>query len=56
MEETMKTGFIGIALAIPVAVSALAAPASGAEEFYKGKTVKVIVGYAPGGAYDRSSP
>ena len=48
----MKTGFIGIALAIPVAVSALAAPASGAEEFYKGKTVRVIVGYAPGGAYD----
>jgi tripartite-type tricarboxylate transporter receptor subunit TctC len=32
-------------------IAAFAAPAE-AEDFYKGKTVTLVVGYAPGGAYD----
>jgi tripartite-type tricarboxylate transporter receptor subunit TctC len=27
-------------------------PAAAAEDFYKGKTLRFIVGYAPGGGYD----
>jgi len=34
-----------------VAAAALAMPA-GAADFYKGKTIKIIVGYSPGGGYD----
>jgi len=48
----MKNGVIAITLAVPAAAAALASPAMSADEFYKGKTVRVIVGYAPGGAYD----
>jgi tripartite-type tricarboxylate transporter receptor subunit TctC len=33
------------------ALSALTMPA-GAADFYKGKTIKIIVGYSPGGGYD----
>jgi tripartite-type tricarboxylate transporter receptor subunit TctC len=42
------------ALALAAAVT-LAAPASQAEDaagFYKGKTVRIVVGYGPGGGYD----
>ncbi|MBI2363683.1 MAG: hypothetical protein HYV01_01590, partial [Deltaproteobacteria bacterium] len=27
-------------------------PQAGAEEFYKGKTIRFVVGFAPGGGYD----
>jgi len=37
---------LGLALIFPTATS------TNAEEFYKGKTVRFIVGYAPGGGYD----
>ena len=30
----------------------LAPPDASAEDFYKGKTIRFIVGYAPGGGYD----
>ncbi|MBI2360155.1 MAG: hypothetical protein HYV04_14870 [Deltaproteobacteria bacterium] len=35
----------------------LSAPASGAsvEEFYKGKTIRIVVGFAPGGATDTNA-
>ena len=32
---------------------ATAAPAQSVEEFYKGKTITVYIGYSPGGGYDR---
>lgn len=35
-----------------LACSALISGAAFAEDFYKGKTVKIIVGYTPGGGYD----
>jgi tripartite-type tricarboxylate transporter receptor subunit TctC len=42
--------------AASLSLAALAAPSSGAadqvEDFYKGKTVRVVIGYGPGGGYD----
>jgi tripartite-type tricarboxylate transporter receptor subunit TctC len=37
---------------ITFALTALAARAEPAQDFYRGKTLKVIVGYAPGGGFD----
>ncbi len=39
-------------LALAPACLALAAPAAQAEDFYKGKTVTIVVGFSPGGGYD----
>lgn len=47
MTHRMHALFATAALAAAV----LAAPA-GAADFYKGKTIKIIVGYSPGGGYD----
>ncbi len=41
-----------MALAITSLATVLSGPALSAEDFYKGKTVKVIIGYSPGGGYD----
>jgi tripartite-type tricarboxylate transporter receptor subunit TctC len=42
--------------AASLSLAALAAPSSGTadqvEDFYKGKTVRVVIGYGPGGGYD----
>lgn len=47
----------GLKTALPLCAAALMmassqAPAQTAAEFYKGKTISVIVGFAPGGGYD----
>jgi tripartite-type tricarboxylate transporter receptor subunit TctC len=47
--RTAAAALFGLGIA---AVSAASATAQTAEEFYRGKTVNVIVGYAPGGGYD----
>lgn len=39
-------------LSITFALTALAARAETSQDFYRGKTLKVIVGYAPGGGFD----
>ena len=41
-----------LAAAILLATAVLAAPAAHAEDFYKDKTFRFIVGYSPGGGYD----
>lgn len=43
---------IGLPVAIIVALAFLSVSGAGADEFYKGKTIRFIVGYAPGGGYD----
>ena len=45
-----RLGIPGLALA--AVVLAITGPA-GAQEFYKGKTVTVVVGFSPGGGYDQ---
>lgn len=48
MSRVTATGI----LAAGFAAAALAAPAAQAQDFYKGKSVKMIIGYGPGGGYD----
>lgn len=49
---TRVRGFIGVLMAMTLAASpALAAT----HEFYKGKTIRIVVGYAPGGGFDTYS-
>src|SRR3984893_12633238 len=40
------------ALAVILAAVASPAHADSAEDFYKGRTITVLVGYSPGGSYD----
>ncbi|HXF54576.1 MAG TPA: tripartite tricarboxylate transporter substrate-binding protein [Hyphomicrobiaceae bacterium] len=47
----MRTGLVGAAL-LSMAVAPPIALADEVADFYKGKTVSVIVGYSPGGGYD----
>ena len=47
---TTKTQ-IWLSTAALAAAAALVSPA-GAADFFKGKTIKIIVGYSPGGGYD----
>src|SRR5438034_8494188 len=44
----------GVVCAAAVALSLLAqpAPAAGVEDFYKGKTISLVIGYSVGGGYD----
>lgn len=42
-----------LALAALAGAAVLATPAAGAAPFYEGKTITIIVGYKPGGGYDR---
>lgn len=46
-----KRGFIRRALIATLAAASLA-PAAGAEDYYAGKTIQLIVGLAPGGGFD----
>jgi hypothetical protein len=50
--RTLLTGIAGGALALRCATQAKAAPA---DAFYRGKTLNVIVGFAPGGGVDTTS-
>ncbi len=47
-----RKGLSCLATAIVLAAAAFAAPAAHAEDFYKGKTFRFIVGFSPGGGYD----
>lgn len=49
----IRRGLMVLAAAAVVAASAGTANAQSVAEFYKGKTVRVIIGYAAGGGYDR---
>ncbi len=54
MSKLWKTA-IG-ATSIALAATAIAAPAAAAEaDYFKGKTIKIIVPYGPGGTYDKYS-
>ena len=48
-----KHHLIGLLLA--AAVGAIATPASAQEDLFKGKTINVLIGYAPGGTYDATA-
>jgi tripartite-type tricarboxylate transporter receptor subunit TctC len=49
----MKTIFFYfLTVALALAVAGTSPINSSAEDFYKGKTIRLIVGYAPGGGYD----
>ena len=41
-----------VALAAGIVMAVVAATAASAEDFYKGKTIRIIVGSAPGGGFD----
>src|SRR6478609_2541696 len=49
-----KAGMCGVALGLAAAVflSALPAQAEPIEDFYRGKTLRMLIGYGPGGGYD----
>ena len=50
----MRRISIATTIAIALAVGALAAPSAfAAPDFYKGKTITVVIGYGPGGTYDK---
>jgi tripartite-type tricarboxylate transporter receptor subunit TctC len=51
LEDDVKKK-IGLPVAIIVALAFLSVSGASADEFYKGKTIRFIVGYAPGGGYD----
>ena len=42
----------GLAVALVAALSLTAGNVVAADDFFKGKTIRVVVGYAPGGGYD----
>lgn len=50
---TRSTTCAGLALAAAVAVGTPATAQQSVEEFYAGRTVDFIIGYSPGGTYDR---
>src|SRR5882724_13066285 len=50
MRKAITCGVVGMAAAI--LLSALPAHADPIEDFYRGKTLKMLIGYGPGGGYD----
>ena len=48
----MKARFLFLTGLLVVLVLSVAAPAQAAEDFYKGKTIRFVVGFAAGGGYD----
>lgn len=51
----LRRGFDISLVLMLVAGAAIAAQPAGAEDFYKGKTVTVLVGFTPGGGFDRNA-
>ena len=51
----MSTKHVALSLTIVVAMLAFNAAAASSDEFYKNKTVRLIVGFAPGGGFDAYS-
>jgi len=49
-----RTGVV-LALVATASVFATPAPGEGVAEFYKGKTVSVVIGYPPGGGFDATA-
>jgi tripartite-type tricarboxylate transporter receptor subunit TctC len=53
MQALMKRLALGLTVTLFLGVAPSRAPAQESEEaFFKGKTVKIVVGYGPGGGYD----
>ena len=52
MGEIIVTRFARLVTAVLLLTSGLAAPANAQADFYKGKTVNIIVGFTPAGGYD----
>jgi tripartite-type tricarboxylate transporter receptor subunit TctC len=55
MTSSKQTGFLALAAVLAVALAVGPAPAQAADavaNFYRGKTVQVVVGFGPGGGYD----
>ena len=54
MRRAFLTGLLSLGLALPIAglVQVVPAQAEDAASFYKGKKIKFIVPYKPGGGYD----
>ena len=48
----MSLNWKPILLVVATLLATLPAKAAGVEDFYKGKTVNVVIGYSPGGGYD----
>ena len=51
----MSTKYLALSLTIVVAMLAFSTAAASGDEFYKNKTVRIIVGFAPGGGFDAYS-
>src|SRR6266705_1086349 len=47
-----RTGGIAVGLAAAIFLSAVPAQAEPIEDFYRGKTLRMLIGYGPGGGYD----
>jgi tripartite-type tricarboxylate transporter receptor subunit TctC len=47
-----RTGGVALGLAAAILLSALPAQAEPIEDFYRGKTLRMLIGYGPGGGYD----
>src|SRR3979490_3368799 len=43
------------AFLVPLVLAGLVAEAARADDFYKGKTFTIVVGFSPGGAYDANA-
>jgi tripartite-type tricarboxylate transporter receptor subunit TctC len=48
-------GMTTVGLLLTAAGWGIAAPALAQEDFFKGKTITVLIGYAPGGTYDATA-
>ena len=46
------TTVAAVGMAAAIVLSALSAHAEPVEDFYRGKTLRILIGYGPGGGYD----
>ena len=51
----MSTEHVALSLIVVVAMLAFSTADASSDEFYKNKTVRIIVGFAPGGGFDAYS-
>src|SRR5258708_25875986 len=50
--RTVMTAVVAAAVAAAIALPAAAARAQPVADFYRGKTLRMLIGYGPGGGYD----
>jgi tripartite-type tricarboxylate transporter receptor subunit TctC len=48
----VRTGGVAVGVAAAIFLSAVSAQAEPIEDFYRGKTLRMLIGYGPGGGYD----